>query len=110
MELTTSTTRSPRLRAVQGHSAEVGAKINDSELYGPPLTSAEVEGDNVIHATFDYARPDKFSGIHVNAWNEIKERGIVTMGRSHIHFAVNDATQGRRGANVYIYINIQKAI
>ena len=59
------------IRANQGHSAKVGALINDEDS----LTRLKNPIDGVFHGTFQ------------NLFEPISEKGLNRMNRKHIHIA-----------------------
>ena len=84
------------IRANQGHSKEIGEKINDIEL----LTLIEKPLDICIH------------GTDMKAYHSIKKTGLSPMKRKHVHFASSDdAISGIRGsAKVLIYVDMSRAM
>ena len=88
------------IRANQGHSKQIGNKIDDSSL----LTKIETAVPICVHGT------DK------KAWSIIKSKGLSPMLRKHIHLASglssDDAVISgiRKSAKVLIYIDMEKAL
>jgi len=90
------------IRANQGHSHEVASKIKQEEL----LTKLDSPLDLIVH------------GTTYQAYKEIKLSGLKKMGRSHIHFAINDdivkgnqQQSGIRGnCKVLIFVNMKQAM
>ena len=90
------------IRANQGHSREVGDKINQEEL----LIKLDKPLPIIVHGT-TYLK-----------WEIIKKTGLKKMARTHIHFAINDdfikGNQEQSGirynCEVLIYINMDKAM
>lgn len=86
--------------ANQGHSKEIGDRINDSELLEPINKPLEL----CVHGTYK-----KFI-------NKILETGLKTMTRKHIHFAtgyVGDEkviSGARTSAEVFIEIDMELAM
>lgn len=89
------------IRASQGHSHEVAAKIND-DLLLEKITDISGLEHNVIH------------GTTLANYELIKESGLKRMGRAHIHFAIGvGQTIGKSGirsnAQVLIVLDITAA-
>ena len=90
------------IRANQGHSHEVASKIKQEEL----LTRLDKPLPLILH------------GTTYKALGEIKKSGLKKMGRSHIHFAINDdIVEGNKGQSgirgncqVMVYLNMEKAM
>ena len=88
------------IRASQGHSGDVGKKISDEKL----LTKILLPLDTCIH------------GTNIKGWNAIKNEGLKTMGRKHIHFAIGDTQDEkvisgfRNSSRILIYIDMKKAM
>lgn len=86
------------IRANQGHSKDIGDKINDENL----LTLIKEPLALCIH------------GTDMKSYHSIKKMGISPMKRKHIHFALSigdDVISGIRGsAKVLIYIDMDKAM
>lgn len=86
--------------ANQGHSKEIGDKINTSKLMEKITKPVEL----CVHGTYT-----KFI-------NSIKKTGLNKMARTHIHLATrypDDSTVisgARNSANVFIVIDIEKAL
>lgn len=86
--------------ANQGHSKEIGSKINTSKLMKKITEPIEL----CVHGTYK-----KFI-------NEIKKSGLSRMSRTHIHLASgypDDSTVisgARSSANVFIIIDMEKAL
>lgn len=86
--------------ANQGHSKEIGSKINASKLMEKITEPVEL----CVHGTYR-----KFI-------NDIKKSGLRQMSRTHIHLATgypNDSTVisgARSSANVFIIIDMEKAL
>lgn len=78
------------IRANQGHSLTV----KDLEL--TPVDAREVPV--VIHGTY------------LKFWPGIREKGLSRMNRNHIHFSDKIDRNIRKDANLYIYINVARAI
>lgn len=78
------------IRANQGHSVAV----RNLELI--PINAIEVPV--VIHGTY------------VKFWSQILEKGLSRMNRNHIHFSDKLDRNIRKDANLYIYINVPKAV
>ncbi|KAI8358422.1 phosphotransferase KptA/Tpt1 [Blakeslea trispora] len=85
------------IRASQGHSLKTVASDNLLDLITAPLKTP------VIHGTTR------------KAWELIKQKGLSTMNRNHIHFAIGlpgDAKVKsgiRKTSDIFIYINVEKA-
>lgn len=88
------------IRANQGHSKEIGKKIDSEKL----LTKITEAPPICVH------------GTNKRNWKTIKDKGLSPMGRTHIHLASglpNDpsVTSGMRtSSSVLIFIDMQKAI
>jgi 2'-phosphotransferase len=84
------------IRANQGHSTEVGTKINDQEL----LTEITTPIDNCFHGTYKSYLP------------LIEKEGLKTMSRKHIHFATSlHAKSGKRNdCNAFLYLDMRSAM
>jgi 2'-phosphotransferase len=88
------------IRANQGHSKDIGSKIDDESL----LTKLETSVPICIHGT------DKKS------WGIIKSKGLSPMLRKHIHLASGLSSDDtvisgiRKSAKVLIYIDMDKAL
>lgn len=90
------------IRANQGHSAEVGTKINQEEL----LKKLTEPIDPIIH------------GTSYQAYRQIKQTGLNKMGRTHIHFAItDDFVQGnqqqsgiRSNCQIMLYVDMASAM
>ena len=86
--------------ANQGHSKEIGNKIDSEQL----MTRITKPVELCVHGTYS------------KAINKIKESGLKTMARSHIHFASgypSDATVisgARTNANVFVILDMEKAL
>lgn len=83
------------IRANQGHSIN---NIKD-DLLLKEITETDYI-DNVVHSTF------------IKNYSSIKTNGLSKMGRNHIHFAKskNVSSGIRKNAEVYIYIDVKKAM
>lgn len=87
------------IRANQGHSVDVGSKINVNEL----LVELKDPLPNCVH------------GTTFKAWAEIKTKGLNKMQRTHIHFA-NDTdlervvSGFRSDSAVLIHVDMAKAM
>lgn len=79
-----------QIRANQGHSFAV----KDLDL--TPINAAEVP--IVIHGTY------------MKFWPQILEKGLSRMNRNHIHFTDKLDYKIRKDANLYIYVNVPKAV
>lgn len=77
------------IRANQGHSFPV-----DLEL--PEVDASEVQV--VIHSTY------------MKNWPEIQKNGLSRMKRNHIFFLDKPDPNIRKNANVYVYIDVAKAV
>lgn len=88
------------IRANQGHSKHIGERINDDNL----LTLVKNAYPICIHGTTR------------KAWTIIKDKGLSSMRRKHVHLASglsNDDTvisEMRNSSKVIIYINMQAAM
>lgn len=87
------------IRANQGHTI----KVEDKELL-TQLKQPENCPQEVIHGTY------------LKNWESIKKEGLSRINRNHIHFAkglpndVNVISGIRRNCEVYIYLNVKKAL
>ena len=93
------------IRANQGHSQEVAAKIDQDEL----LTKLTKPLELIVH------------GTTFHAYKAIKESGLKKMDRSHIHFSITDEiiefaesntrqSGIRSNCQLMIYINMKQAM
>ena len=90
------------IRANQGHSHEVAAKIDQEEL----LTKLTEPLDLIVH------------GTTFTAYKEIKNSGLKKMDRSHIHFAITDDIVAgnkqqsgiRSNCQLLIYVDMKSAM
>lgn len=63
-----------------------------------------------------YEFPIVIHGTYFKNWSAIRDNGLKTMGRTHIHFAIGEVGEegvisGMRGsAEVIIYIDLPKAM
>ena len=85
------------IKATQGHS------MNFSQMNYKKIKDAK-ELDIAVHGTY------------YDAWEIIKNDGLRTMGRTHIHFAKGEPDKDgvisgmRNNSQVYIYLNIEKCL
>ena len=85
------------IRANQGHSIKT-VEVDLEEITNPD------EAPKVVH------------GTNFKAWNDIQKTGLSRMKRNHIHFAAGElGADGvisgmRSSAQVYIYIDVHKAM
>lgn len=81
------------LKANQGHSIEVDQ-----------LNLKKITDENEI----------KFGihGTNYKAWNIISKEGLKIMGRTHIHFAIDENEKAgiRKNSDIHIYLDIQKCL
>ena len=88
------------IRAVQGHSKELDEIIDETKL----LDEIKEPLDKCIHGTDN------------SAWNIIKKKGLKSLSRMHIHFAIsepedNNVISGmRQDTKVLIYVDMKKAM
>lgn len=91
------------IRANQGHSGDVAARLADEEMLTPVLSSRE--------------HPICVHGTDKEAWAKISASGgLSRMARKHIHMSTQhkgskDMISGmRKRSNVMIYVDLDKAI
>lgn len=87
------------IKANQGHSRQVGSKIDDSKSLTPLTVAVPV----CVH------------GTNRRAWKEIQKDGLRPMGRKHIHFASHvdpaKVVSGiRQSSSVHVHIDMTKAL
>lgn len=90
------------IRANQGHSGKVAECIKEDQLLEKIINPLPM----IVHGTTK------------DAWIIIKKEGLKKMGRSHIHFAINDnfidgnkeQSGIRSNSRILIYLDMKKAM
>ncbi len=94
------------------------ALINEKGVYWIKANQGHsMQFDNIQYKTI---KPGDISlaihGTYYKAWELIKTKGLKTMGRTHVHFAIGEYKSGnvisgmRGNCQILIYLNIEKCL